>query len=344
MAKPTHRNDAIDKLLQDRAQFISWITRLTGPSNSSPPVPEAVRHRVRADYEGRLQSVVEALRSHQNDLEQQMSEFEARRDTLSTRESEAKERLSEAEVRHMVGEYDDGRWQTIRADLTREVVSVQEELSRTTTEIDRLDEVLTTIRAPLPSMESEPEPVPEPAPQPVAAAPPPAPAPPPPVPGIPGIMTEFTAPTDQRPAVVAQGNEIPFKPPAAPKPQPKPPTAKPKEDSAGRTLWFPSGKPGEAPAGKMDELAFLKSVTGTEGATAPAQPGKRPSGGFTKPVETAAPSAPAAPPAAAPAAEAAKDRASGGTAPKTLKCGECGTMNRPTEWYCERCGAELAAL
>ena len=29
---------------------------------------------------------------------------------------------------------------------------------------------------------------------------------------------------------------------------------------------------------------------------------------------------------------------------KTLKCGECGELNRPTEWYCERCGAELASL
>lgn len=29
---------------------------------------------------------------------------------------------------------------------------------------------------------------------------------------------------------------------------------------------------------------------------------------------------------------------------KTLRCGECGTMNLPTEWYCERCGGELAAL
>ena len=29
---------------------------------------------------------------------------------------------------------------------------------------------------------------------------------------------------------------------------------------------------------------------------------------------------------------------------KTLKCLECGTMNYPTEWYCERCGAELAAV
>lgn len=29
---------------------------------------------------------------------------------------------------------------------------------------------------------------------------------------------------------------------------------------------------------------------------------------------------------------------------KSLKCSECGGMNYPTEWYCERCGAELAAL
>jgi uncharacterized OB-fold protein len=30
--------------------------------------------------------------------------------------------------------------------------------------------------------------------------------------------------------------------------------------------------------------------------------------------------------------------------PKTLKCAECGSMNYPSEWYCERCGAELAAI
>lgn len=29
---------------------------------------------------------------------------------------------------------------------------------------------------------------------------------------------------------------------------------------------------------------------------------------------------------------------------KTLKCPECGAMNYPTEWYCERCGGELATL
>jgi hypothetical protein len=27
---------------------------------------------------------------------------------------------------------------------------------------------------------------------------------------------------------------------------------------------------------------------------------------------------------------------------KTLKCAECGALNVPTEWYCEKCGSELA--
>jgi hypothetical protein len=341
MAKPTRNENTIDKLLQERTQFISWITRLTGPS-SGPGVPDGVRQRVRADYEGRLQSVVEALRSHQADLEEQLAEFEARRDALSARESESKERLSEAEVRHMVGEYDDGRWQTIRADLTREVVAVQEELSRTVHEIERLNDVLATIRAPIivePVQPSPPAPAMAAPPHPQAAAPvmvpapPPAPAPPSPPP----VMSPVTEPIPATPP--AASNEIPFKAPAAPaKAQPKAP-AKPKDD-AGRTLWFPSGKPGEGAAPKLDELAFLKSVTGSDPAVTP---GRRPSGGFAKAAEPPAPPAPEPPPAPRPP-EAAKDRPSAGAAPKTLKCGECGTMNRPTEWYCERCGAELAAL
>jgi len=81
-----------------------------------------------------------------------------------------------------------------------------------------------------------------------------------------------------------------------------------------------------APPG--DELAFLKSVTGGDASGGVKT---RPSGGQPAPAEPVA--------AAAPAAKAAA-----GQQAKTLKCGECGTLNRPTEWYCERCGAELAAL
>lgn len=93
----------------------------------------------------------------------------------------------------------------------------------------------------------------------------------------------------------------------APKPaKEKPAPAAPAPEPA---RFEPPSASSTPPAG--DELAFLKSVT-----------------------------ADAAPQRAAPATTAA----AGNDTAKTLKCGECGTMNRPTEWYCERCGAELAAL
>jgi hypothetical protein len=79
------------------------------------------------------------------------------------------------------------------------------------------------------------------------------------------------------------------------------------------------------------------------------------------PVESA-PAAPATPPPAAPTAKAevpseeedddideppsvlGRPTPRTSQAIKTLKCAECGSMNYPTEWYCERCGGELAAL
>ncbi len=77
-----------------------------------------------------------------------------------------------------------------------------------------------------------------------------------------------------------------------------------------------------------DELAFLKAVTDEK---RPAESSRR---------------GPARPAAVEKASEAP---AVGQSRPsvinqRTLKCGECGAMNLPTEWYCDRCGAELAAL
>jgi len=87
-----------------------------------------------------------------------------------------------------------------------------------------------------------------------------------------------------------------------------------------------------APAGQQDELAFLRSVTEDDSqGPAPA----RASGAMRaihEPVSVPADS------------EAKKGAASSPKATRSLKCKECGTMNLPTEWYCERCGAELAAL
>jgi hypothetical protein len=87
----------------------------------------------------------------------------------------------------------------------------------------------------------------------------------------------------------------------------------------------------EPAAGPVDELAFLKSIGPEEPTTAARHPSNS---GTTAPTATSAPPQTAAPAVGKAAAAVAK----------TLKCGECGTLNRPTEWYCERCGAELAGV
>ena len=126
----------------------------------------------------------------------------------------------------------------------------------------------------------------------------------------------------------------------------------------------------------FDELEFLQSVVGTatpaatpiprstpssSNAAPPSRPATPAQGNATQPPAQPRVAQPA-PPAAAPitppptpsqptpAQEPPDDgplaiRSSGAMEqPKTLKCAECGSMNYPSEWYCERCGAELAAI
>lgn len=96
----------------------------------------------------------------------------------------------------------------------------------------------------------------------------------------------------------------------------------------------------EPAAASVDELTFLKSVSDDESLTTPRRP-SGPAAGVSTATASAPPRTPepsvqtAAPPSTGKAATAVA---------KTLKCGDCGTLNRPTEWYCERCGAELAGV
>jgi hypothetical protein len=86
-----------------------------------------------------------------------------------------------------------------------------------------------------------------------------------------------------------------------------------------------------------DELAFLKSVTDDEEQGPRAS---RASGSMRAPDLSDDGGSKKKKKAPAEAGAGTKS----GTTQRTLKCGECGAMNLPTEWYCERCGAELAAL
>ena len=283
MVKPTAQSGtAIEKLLQDRNQYEQWLARLP----SAGDAPDAVRQRVRADYEARLRGVMDELRSHGDTISADLERFRAAEADLARHEAAAQERIAEAEIRHAVGEFEESKWQEIREEASRGLNEARTELTEVRAEIARLAEVQGLISAPAA----------------VARA---APAP--------------AEPQEFEPVIVENPE-----PPAAPAPAATVPQAAPR---------FVPKAPGtaESAAPPGDELAFLKSVTGSEAASTVKA---RPSGGQPAPTE------PAAPAAAAPAAA----KAAPNQQAKTLKCAECGTLNRPTEWYCERCGAELAAL
>lgn len=335
MAKSSsHTGDPIEHLLQERNQYTTWLARLDTTADTAP---EGVRTRIRADYQSRLESVVEQLRQHSDELAAQLDRARNSRTELVAQEDKAKERLSEAEIRHAVGEYGEERWQELRAEEQRKLVGVREELAKVTEEIAELEKVQALIAAPvkpeLPELV-----VPE-----AAPAAPPAPTPTP-EPAAEAVSTPppAAAPVPSEPAAASPPEAAPPKPQIVRPPRPR------EAPAAGRAQWFPS-KEGGSGRGDLDELAFLKSVTDDD-KDGPSP--RRASGGVPRPAEAMTPSTPSSKPseatshsgAHAAGVEPGGSRGSAQNAARTLKCGECGTMNRPTEWYCERCGAELADL
>ncbi len=265
---------AIQKLLDERQQIQTWLQRL---SMAADTTPEPVRARVRADYERRLGEVMHDLQEHGSELSATQERLESTRSGLARQEKEAAERLAEAELRHTVGEYDEGQWRQVHAELVEALVKVREELKDADDEIARLEEVTSLIK-------------PAAAPQPVKPVEP--------------------------PRVEAPKREV------APPPPPR------------------KKEPAPAAQTEMDELAFLRSVS--EDETQGPAPSR--ASGAMRAIQEPVPAAPASGKEYADpeAKKGATPRASKAT--KSLKCKECGTMNLPTEWYCERCGAELAAL
>lgn len=322
----------IEALLQERARFQQWLAKLESSGGSAPA---GVRAKVRADYQGRLQAVIEQLKSHAETIRSALDRHQGEQRDLAGRRSEAEESLAEAEVRHLVGEYADDAWEQMRTQTTQTIESLQAELERVGKEIERLMEVQGFITEPPPlEPEPEPEPVepeaPEPEPVPIAELEPvPAgPRPAPPIEMLPDPTPDFAAAAGS-PPTLEPTPDLATAAPGAPRFVPKPAV----EPARGRPpVAAPAAAGPRSAAVPGDELAFLKSVAGDDRRAAPRRSGEtaRPEGPPEPAVSTAAPQPSAKPGQASQA--------------KTLKCGECGTLNRPTEWYCERCGAELAAL
>lgn len=287
----------VDHLLQQREQYEQWLARLDGTGSKAP---DAVRQKVRADYQARLDAVLVELRSHVSSVETALSGHTEALASFEARQTDIQERLAEAEIRHAVGEYTDDEWGAVGAEAEAALDEVGRRIGAEQGEITRLSAVLHLVAKPA------------------------APVAPAPTLRIPTPMPEPAASEPEASAAPVSG---------APRFVPKTPGAIPRA----------SAPPAPKTAAPVDELAFLKSVTGEQQVPRKAPPKKMSDSGPMRAIDIAQePPAVAVDSEAGEAAPAARPGAASNA--KTLKCGECGTLNRPTEWYCERCGAELAAL
>jgi len=305
----------VDELLQQRQKYEQWLAKL---DEAGTRAPESVRNKVRSDYQARLEAVVAELGTHVESIEAALS---GRRETvagLDARRADVEERLAEAEVRHAVGEYSDDEWSAVASEAQAVLDDLAGRLAGEQAEIARLTEVQRLVTKPA----APPAPVAPPSPEPVSAP-----------------TAELALITEPDISADSHGGQDEATPPstlrlmedeAAPADGGVQPVGAPR--FVPRTP-MPTRPLSPRPAAPADELAFLKSVTG-DAPQRKVIPVRKPGEGAPAAVET---------PATSPS-DAGGESATRGSQQKTLKCGECGTLNRPTEWYCERCGAELAAL
>src|SRR5437879_10692810 len=115
----------VQRLLEERRQYEAWLARLSAAAGATP---DQVRGRVRADYEARLEAVIEELKVHAASARQAIEQKQHHRAELQRKEASVAEKLTETELRHAVGEYDEAQWSQVHKDILAALVAVGEEV------------------------------------------------------------------------------------------------------------------------------------------------------------------------------------------------------------------------
>src|SRR3989454_1977997 len=105
MPKGSSKSTAqIQRLLEERRQYEAWLARLSAAADATP---DQVRGRVRADYEARLEAVIRELKEDAAGARQALGEKKEHTAEPEPEAAPAAEKLTETELRHAVGEYDE---------------------------------------------------------------------------------------------------------------------------------------------------------------------------------------------------------------------------------------------
>ncbi len=315
----------VEKLIEQRRLFQDWLDKLA--SGGMEGMPAHVVEKVRNDYRERLGGVMAELSEHRDSLGEALEEAQDRQDGLDRQQQEKKDELAELKLRRHVGEMDEDRFQEQSRELQAAIDQLKKDSAAALRDIERYEEILETIAAGDQREEAKKEPEPEaPKAEPVRAERKSSPDVRAPRDGVDELafLRSVTTGGDIKP--IAPATPTPASAPAAATAAPRPapaPTPAPTPAPVPAAASAPVPAPAPAPQPVMAAVA------------APAKPVEEPEQlNATPHMVHLQPEPASAPPAPAPAAKKEEG----------LACKECGTVNRPTEWYCEKCGAELAAF
>jgi hypothetical protein len=325
--KPT---DAIAALLQERQRYEQWLAAL---ESRRATTSSHVYARVYADYESRLDRVLEELGGRSAELRQVVDTLTERVNTLQTEENGHRDIRAEAELRAAVGEYSPEQWREVSQTSEADIARIAAHRAEAASELAQVQQLLNMATA----TSRRPDPV--------------------------------AVPTVAVPAAGAAGTEPAAQGAARPAPRGSGAAAAAPPESFDELAFLHSvvepkdqgAAPASAPAGPPARTSAQTHRTRTPAAPPAVVPSAAPAAGPARPPVTSAESSAAgdtrqAPePAEAPAEPTHRQPSKTDPVPlflrdvpveqiKTLKCAECGNMNYPTEWYCERCGGELAAM
>lgn len=346
---------AVTTLMEERRRYEGWIVGLDARRETTPP---RVFARVHADYTSRLEAVVARLTSHVDGLRAELERLSAALEAATEAQQQARDARAESELRAHVGELSAADWEATARAADETIDALVSRHADLETELRRTRELLADAERPAtPHLGSES--IPDDA---AAAAPSvPAVAAAPAAAGVAAPASDGAPrhadapPAELSPTVPVEQAQLLLDGPSSSAAAPPPAGAR------------------RAGVASFDEMAFLNSVVdapvGDASRAVPdvrtevkaeakphvyrrdGAPGRGGTTGIQNPASAAGTSLLGKPSTDAhPMAENVSGnhpivlREKPSESVKTLKCADCGSMNYPTEWYCEKCGAELASL
>jgi hypothetical protein len=319
--------DAVAGLMLERQRYEDWIAQLESRRSITPP---HVFERVRGDYDARLREVTQQLIGRTAEVQATVAALTERLARMQSEETKIRDERYEAELRSHVGEVTAAQWGTIERESDERIAKLATERNSITGEIARLQQLLSmTGGRSVASVGADKSP-PEIARTEKGAEPPRS--------GSFDELEFLKSVTDGGRAGSGSAKSVAKGDVAAPARTSAavPRAATPSLGSSSVADVGNAPAPARSGNGGNGATPNAGLVPAPEPTFSGSESGSATNNGSEEPMDALPEHEPEGVPAFL------RDVPQEQT--KTLKCGECDAMNYPTEWYCERCGAELAGM